>query len=546
MRRGADQQPMLGKYRLLAELGHGGMADVYLAVAEGPAGFSKLIVIKRLRNVDDPQYTTMFLDEARLAARLSHPNIVQTYEVGEDAGSHFMVMEHLEGPTLGRLRRRAAGQGGVPLAIELEILCNVLEGLHYAHELRGYDGKPLEVVHRDLSPQNVIVTQLGDCKVLDFGIAKARDSLSSTQVGFYKGRLKNMPAEQMRGEKVDRRADIFAAGVLLWEGVSGRPLWGDLSNHAIGYRLAEGDLPRLEEIGADVPADLRELCARALHVQPEGRFATALDFKAALVAFMQRHQLGISRSQLAAFVEPLFAEEREQTRKILEARLATGSELPAVASSPAPLPRVEPSSGAGRAKVVVPTPSTAASPVAGEVVASTARVARQKWLPRAAAGAVLVGLAAVGVVRLTATHEAPANVSAPQPMPPQLPQPGTQQLPPPTAPLPGHAAEIPSPKPVENTPASPLQHPPLPDGLMDRRPHPPNPRKHERTLAGERPRPAHADGEAKPEAPTRRTTRSLDENPYAGAPSTAPAPKAKRSLDRDNPWQGQGQAGDQQ
>src|SRR3954447_15335002 len=279
----ARSRPLvLGKYRLVAELGQGGMADVYLAAAEGPAGFAKLIVIKRLRNLDDPQHMAMFLDEARIARRLSHPNIVQTYEIGQENGAHFIVMEYLHGPTLQRLRRSAINQRGVPWAIEIDVMVHVLEGLHYAHEMRGADGRPLHVVHRDLSPENVIVTQLGECKILDFGIAKAIDSLSHTQAGFCKGKLKNMPPEQLLGEKVDRRADIFAAGVMLWEGLSGRALWGNIGNAAIASRLAQGDLPSLAELAPGVPQELRELCARAMNVQADGRFATALEFRDAL------------------------------------------------------------------------------------------------------------------------------------------------------------------------------------------------------------------------------------------------------------------------
>ena len=298
----------------------GGMADLYLALSEGPAGFSKLFVIKRLRNADDPQHVAMFLDEARLAARLSHPNIVETYEIGEEHGAAL----HGDGAPARSDRAAAAPallrHGRIPAAIELEIMCNVLEGLHHAHELCGYDGKPLQVVHRDLSPENVIVTRLGECKVLDFGIAKTLDSLSHTEAGFYKGKLTKMPPEQMLGETVDRRADIFAAGVMLWEGLAGRSLWGDLGGPAIAHCLASRDIPPLPT-NADVPEDLKWICARAIHADPEGRWTTAQEFRAALQTYMQQHQLVVTRAQLGAFVEPLFADERERLNKILGARM---------------------------------------------------------------------------------------------------------------------------------------------------------------------------------------------------------------------------------
>src|SRR3954469_17310462 len=284
-------QLVLGKYRLLVKLGQGGMGDVYLAGAEGLGGVGKLVVIKRLRNMEDPQHVAMFLNEARIAKQLSHPNIVQTFEIGREADSHLLVMEYLEGPTLWRLRRLAAERGGVPMAIEIEVLRSVLDGLQYAHELRAPDGKSLKIVHRDLSSENVILTQDGDCKILDFGIAKASDSVVQTQAGFVKGKLHTMPPEQLRGLPVDRRAAVFAAGVMLWEGLSGISLWGNLGNIAISTRLVQGDIPTLRELGPQVPEELRAICESALSAQPEGRFDSALAMKAALMDYAVRNGL---------------------------------------------------------------------------------------------------------------------------------------------------------------------------------------------------------------------------------------------------------------
>jgi eukaryotic-like serine/threonine-protein kinase len=314
---------MLGRYRLLAELGRGGMADVYLAAADGPGGRQRLEVIKRLRNLEDAQHMTMFLDEARIARRLSHPNIVETYEIGQDAGSRFIAMEYLHGPTLQRLRSAAVmARQTMPWAVEIEVLSNVLQGLHYAHELRSPDGRALHVVHRDLSPENVIVTRSGECKILDFGIAKAIDSLTHTQAGFIKGKLKNMPPEQLHGHRVDRRADIYAVGVMLWEGVTARPLWGDLGHAAIATRLAQGSLPPLQD--GSIPDDLRAICARALDVNPERRFPTALAFRESLRQYAEQNRLVISRRQLAEFVEPLFASERARIDRVVQTLLHPG------------------------------------------------------------------------------------------------------------------------------------------------------------------------------------------------------------------------------
>jgi eukaryotic-like serine/threonine-protein kinase len=213
----SDLTPILGRYHLLGELGHGGMSDIYLACTTQPPDFTRLVVIKRLRNLDArPDTRVAFADEARIARRLRHPNLVQTHEVGIENGQHLIVMEYLHGPTLRQLRRALVVRQGLPPAIEIAIVSRVLAGLHHAHELRDEEGTPLQVVHRDLSAENVVVTQAGEVKVLDFGIAKSNDCLGLTSGGSCKGRLRNMPPEQLRGEPVDRRADIYAAGVLLW------------------------------------------------------------------------------------------------------------------------------------------------------------------------------------------------------------------------------------------------------------------------------------------------------------------------------------------
>ena len=306
----------------MAKLGQGGMGDVYLAASDGFGGLSKLVVIKRLRNIEDPHHVAMFINEARIARQLNHPNVVQTYELGQEGGKYLIVMEYLHGPTQARLRRAAAEIGGMPWAIELEIMRNVLEGLHYAHELCGADGQKLRLVHRDLSPENVVITELGECKILDFGIAKAADSTVQTQAGFFKGKLKSMPPEQFRGEGVDRRADIFAAGVMLWEGLTGLPLWGDLNAAAISVQLAQGRIPNLAELAPDLPEDLRDLCERALHPAPEGRYESALAMRAAVVKYIQSNGLLVTRAQLAAFVDPLFRQERDNIDRMIRVQLA--------------------------------------------------------------------------------------------------------------------------------------------------------------------------------------------------------------------------------
>ncbi len=231
-----------GRFRVIAEVGEGGMAKVYLAVARGFSGFNKLVVLKSLRSnlASDRACVDMFLHEARLAARLNHPNVVQTYEVIEEDGRPVMVMEYLEGQPLSQIAVRAQADKRFTLSMRLHVLCDVLAGLHYAHELRDFDGTALDLVHRDVSPQNIFVTFEGQVKLLDFGIAKVvhTSAPAETDAGVLKGKVLYMAPEQIAGEALDRRADIFAVGVMLWEALAGeRPARrGRFRHHAAGRR----------------------------------------------------------------------------------------------------------------------------------------------------------------------------------------------------------------------------------------------------------------------------------------------------------------------
>jgi serine/threonine protein kinase len=315
---------MFGKYRLLAELGRGGMADVHLAVAIGPAGFSKLQVIKRLRPgmTDIEEMRSMMLDEARLAARLNHKNIVQTNEVGVVDEQYFLAMEYLDGQPYHRILKRAAQLGraiGLPFAVK--ILCEILSGLHYAHEVKDYDGHPLGVIHRDVSPQNVFVTYDGQVKVVDFGIAKAARRLVETQTGIIRGKITYMAPEQAFASEIDRRADIFSVGVMLWEAVAGERLWGNLSDPEIVARLMH-EIPRVTTVRPDAPAALADLCARALARDPERRPATAAEMRAGLEEYLATHDVQVNAEALGALVADLFAEERAELQALVDGELA--------------------------------------------------------------------------------------------------------------------------------------------------------------------------------------------------------------------------------
>ena len=311
-----------GNYRLIAELGQGGMATVYLAVVLGSSGFRKLAVVKVLRPefVVDPEFIQMFLDEARLSARLNHPNIVQTYDVWEGQGQHMMAMEYLDGVSLQLATARLA-KAGTPMefGFRATVLLDVLEGLRYAHELSDYDGRPLNIVHRDVTPHNIFVTYDGQAKLLDFGIAKAATSSVRTATGVIKGKITYMSPEQAVGDAVDARTDLFAVGVMLWEAVTGRRRWpAGISEPALFTKLVSGELP--ERPGAasrGYPAELDDIVMRAIAPNREDRFPTAAEFRDALQSALRG--LGpVSLRDLGTVLGKTFAVERQRLRTVIE------------------------------------------------------------------------------------------------------------------------------------------------------------------------------------------------------------------------------------
>jgi len=317
------------KYRFLVELGHGGTANVYLAIARRTGGFSKLVVAKVLKSslASDPEFRDMFMSEARLAARLNHPNIVQTNEVLEDQGLSMIVMEHLEGQPFSRVLAR--GRAELTLAMRLRIIVDALNGLHHAHELTDFDGTPLGVVHRDMTPQNVFVTFEGQVKVLDFGIAKLSTSMIETRAGVIKGKVRYMPPEQISGRAIDRRADIYAVGVMLWEATVGRRLWEGHADVDIMKQVIEGKIPRPSERHPDVPPELERICMKALAPKREDRYPTAADLEQDLEAFLQTvgDDARTTKRQTAKIVQKLFADVRQKTKEIVETQLASAASI---------------------------------------------------------------------------------------------------------------------------------------------------------------------------------------------------------------------------
>jgi serine/threonine protein kinase len=316
------------KHRILLELGQGGTANVFLAVVKGLTGFNKLVVLKALKPhlANDPDFRAMFLNEARIAARLNHPNVIQTNEVIEDRGLPIIVMEYLEGQPLSNVLTRAAG-GGSSMAVHLKILLDALAGLQYAHELVDFDGTPLGLVHRDMTPHNVFVTFEGQVKILDFGIAKLSTSHVETQTGVMKGKLRYMPPEQIAGDDVDRRADIFAVGVTLWEILTGEKMWKGLPDTVIMNRVLNGEIPSPSSTGVAVPAQLERICLKALSPDREARYATAAELESELDEALTQLGLSLSNKQVAKIVSRMFDDVRRETKSLIESQLSKATRI---------------------------------------------------------------------------------------------------------------------------------------------------------------------------------------------------------------------------
>ncbi len=309
-----------GKYRLVARLGRGGMAEVFLAFVAGPAGFRKPVVIKRILAdlQSDDRLVQMFFDEARLVARLNHPHVVQTYEVGELEGRHFLAMEYLEGQPLHRVLRVCARRHmTIPPSIAVRIAVDALDALQYAHDLRDFDGTPLGVVHRDVSPQNIFVTYDGVVKLLDFGIAKSVTQVVQTRTGAIKGKYAYISPEQARGGDVDARADLWAMGIVLWESLVGQRLFKGETDIATLEASLRGPIPRLSEALPGSSSLLCRVLDRALSRDRDKRYPTALAMKEDLEQFLRQEPAPVGRAELSRYVRKLFADVVDDHRRLL-------------------------------------------------------------------------------------------------------------------------------------------------------------------------------------------------------------------------------------
>ena len=312
-------------YRPLLELGEGGMARIVLALASGPGGFDKLVVLKVMRALQDStEIRRLLLAEARLSARLNHPNVVQVQEVVHTGEAPYIVMEYLDGRPLSALRDGVA----ITSSMVMTVISEALVGLHHAHELADFDGTPLRVVHRDVSPHNVFVTFDGVVKVLDFGIAKMRDEAANTETGEVKGKIAYMPPEQLLGDGVDRRADIFAAGGMLWEAATGARMWANVSQANLMHRLVTGDIPKPSSV-ANVDPELERIIMRATAADPADRYETALAMQQDLDSYLNERGLRASLRDVGAVLSASFKQERELRARAIKAALRHNSIPPA-------------------------------------------------------------------------------------------------------------------------------------------------------------------------------------------------------------------------
>lgn len=299
---------MLGPYELLQRIATGGMAEVYLARRGGPRGFQKVVALKRIlpQLVQDHDFVAMFVDEARVCARLAHPNVVQVFDFGEHDGELYMAMEFVDGTTAARLVRAAASKGeDVPLECALYIVLSVLRGLDYAHNARDTENKPLSLVHRDVSPGNVLIDRSGAVKLTDFGIARAAEIERRTDAGQLKGKLGYMSPEQVVGRELDPRSDLFTTGIVLAELVMLRPLFSASSEIDVLMRIRDADLGVLDRAGTKIPDDVRAILYRALARDRTQRYPTAAAFAQAIEDCLRRRRVQVGPANVAAWIAKL-------------------------------------------------------------------------------------------------------------------------------------------------------------------------------------------------------------------------------------------------
>jgi serine/threonine protein kinase len=429
----ATPRRSFGRYQLVRHLASGGMAEVMLARVAGIERFERYVVIKRIRDEQarDARFVQMFLDEARLAASLHHHNIVHVHDIGQDDGDYFFAMEYVHGEDLRKLLMEVAERDGrVPLDHCVTIALSTAAALHHAHELRGPDRKLLGIVHRDVSPANILVGYDGNVKVVDFGIAKVSEEPIETQTGLMKGKVAYMSPEQCIGVPVDRRSDVFCLGIVLYELVTVRRLFKGANDFLTMSSITHGEIPPPATVRADIPPALEQIIMKALAMRPEDRYQTADAMRADLEKFAREAKLQSSVTALADYMREVFGdkqmpwlvEDDEEELSIdfdgsgsgvVAAPVAALQDLPssAIANPQSPLMRARTKAITGAPPVGAPVPIVAAAATSS---ALASRAHRRAWLYSlgAAAAILVIGLAVV-FARSDAPAPAPAAPVAP-------------------------------------------------------------------------------------------------------------------------------------
>ena len=396
------QVQLVGRYEVVGRLALGGMAEILLGRLRGPSGFERPVVIKRIlaHLAEQSTFVDMFLDEARLAARIQHRNVVQVHELGQEGRDLFLVMEYLEGENAaGLIRRSLVVHQELHLAVCAYIMAEACAGLHAAHELTDQAGNPMGLVHRDVSPQNIFIGYNGAVKVLDFGIAKAADRTAHTEVGQLKGKFEYMSPEQCRGKPIDRRSDIFALGIVLYELITRRRLFKRDTKLAVLEAVCRDPLMPPSKLEPSCPPSLEAVVLKALAKRADQRYPTAADMRRDLLAVTRELSPGDPEESLAALMRELFqdriAEKREMLHQVREGAIVNA--LPgAEADSGVEIPDVE---GIERAASLAPSAlsrsetgfTLGTSHSASDMLAMERQAARKKLLFRiSAVGAAIV------------------------------------------------------------------------------------------------------------------------------------------------------------
>jgi serine/threonine protein kinase len=429
-----------GKYYLLDRIGVGGMAEVFLAVAFGLQGFQRTLVIKRMlaHLSQDSAFVKMFIDEAKLSGLLSHPNLVQIFEFGQIDESFFIAMEHVQGETLLAVQAKLADQGRIaPVGASLEIIRQVCLGLNYAHGLQSATGQPIGIVHRDVSPSNLMLSFHGGMKILDFGIARVTEELreTKTQAGTMKGKVSYMSPEQVRMEQTDNRSDIFAVGIVLHEMLTGRRLFKSPNEFTGAKKVLEAVVPLPSSLNPEVPASVDAIVMHALERKLEARYQTAGEMAEDLEKALS--EMRASPHEARNLILSLFPKGPSRSGEI---QLPF---TPSPAGQPGPDGHGTPSHPAGRAsssKITRPMPEGALEvdlgdlAASGPVVASRRRRGRRKWLALGALGGAVVALVLLTQSPRKGSQQevtvAPAGAqSVPTPAPPPEPAPPPAPVP---------------------------------------------------------------------------------------------------------------------